>query len=112
MATFEIDIPISDGSDFEFYTNLDGVKFWFLFKSNVRMAGGSVGCWTMDILDASKEPILQGIRCVVKYPLLVRGSDARLPVGQLYLIDMTDKDLDPGLYDLGDRVKLVYRQEG
>ena len=42
------------------------------------------------------------------YPLISIYRDIRLPAGTLVAIDTSSKDEEPGLTDLGERVKLLY----
>jgi len=93
----------TDVARYYFTTQLDNVTFRLNFEWNDR-AGG----WFMDVYDASDVLLLSGVRIVVNYPFMNKYRDARLPEGMLEAIDTSDEDLDPGLKDLGDRVKLVY----
>jgi hypothetical protein len=106
MKNYLIDLPVSDGTDFDRTIFLDGVKFVIQFRFNVRL-----NMWVFNLLSAGYVPIVQGCGAVVKYPLLLRATSELRPVGQLYLIDTSGKDEDPGPNDLGARVQLVYRTE-
>lgn len=106
MVNYEIDLPVSDGTDFDITAILDGTKFVLQFRFNVRL-----DYWSFHLLSAGYDPILSGIRCVVDYPLLNRAVSELRPVGQLYLIDTSGRGEEPGPEDLGARVKLVYRTE-
>ena len=103
---FEVDLPQSDGVSFSFTTNLDGSVFGFEFKFNARMS-----CWTINLLDSANEPIYCGIKGVADYDLLKHCSDSRRPAGKLYLVDTSGQKTDPGAFDIGKRVRLVYRSE-
>lgn len=107
MAYSEIRItPVSIGQPFWIDPTLTGVVFHIEFVWNTR---GQY--WTLHFSDAGRNPILQGVRGVVDYPLLIRSSDENRPIGQLYLVDTSQQGLDPGPYDLGDRVRLMYDDE-
>lgn len=106
MTVFQIDLPPSDGVSFNFTTNLDGSVFGFEFKFNARLS-----YWTINLLDSANEPIYSGMRGVVDYNLLAHCSDPRKPEGKLYLIDTSGQGVDPGAFDIGTRVKLVYRSD-
>lgn len=93
----------SSGVPFELKAALNGVTFLLRFVYNVRCK-----YWTMHVLDASNNPILMGVRCVINYPLLIRSASEDRPVGQLYFDDPTLAGADPGPYDLGGRVRLVF----
>lgn len=75
---------------FEFAWNSQG-KFWIMILSD---AGG-------DILAVRK--------LVIGMPLLFRYSaDFRFPTGDIIVLDTSNQDLDPGLFDLGNRVQLLF----
>lgn len=105
-VNYEIDLPFSDGEDFDRVVFLDGVKFILQFRFNVRL-----NYWSFHLLTAGYVHILSGISCVVDYPLLLRATSELRPVGQLYLIDTSGRGEEPGPQDLGARVKMVYRTE-
>lgn len=106
MSVFEISIPPSDGVSFTFTTNLDGSVFGFEFKFNARLS-----YWTINLYDSANEPIYMGMRAVVDYDLLKHCFDSRRPDGKLFLIDTSGQGSEPGAFDLGTRVRLVYRSE-
>jgi hypothetical protein len=107
MSNFEINIDASNGTDFEFAVNLDGTRFVIALQWNERMQW-----WVQHVYTAKREPILMGKRVCVDYPMLRRSPGENRPAGELRWIDTSGKLIDPGKNDLGDRVKLVYRQDG
>lgn len=88
---------------YTFECDLDEVTFQFSFEWNDRDSG-----WYMSISDVNGSPIISGRRVVLNYPLTNIYADARKPKGELIAIDTTDKNVEPGLLDLGDRVLLMY----
>ena len=67
--------------------------------------------WYVDILTIDEQPIVEGRRIVVDFPLFDRFTDQRLFDGDLFAIDTVGKQLEPGRLDLGERVELVFATE-
>lgn len=106
MATQQIKFPVSDGTDFTFSAPLDGVLYNFTFRRNVRLSS-----WFFSLSDSGGEPILSGARAVVDYDLLAHCGHEDQPVGQLILVDTASTHADPGPFDLGARVQMVFVTE-
>ncbi len=93
-------------SDHEYYESeflLDNESFRLLARYNKR-----VDAWFVSLYDAEGEPIAVGRRLTVGnllFPWLVAQSR---PAGQLIALDTTDEDVDPGQYDLGNRIVVMY----
>jgi hypothetical protein len=97
-------LPIDTTTEhFSFLTELDGETYGFEFHWNERESG-----WFMSVLTADEEPIVAGKRVVVDWPLTARDPDVRLPPGMLVAQDTEGARQDPGRYDLGSRVVLLY----
>jgi hypothetical protein len=103
MSIFEIPVR----SDIPFYDMdiiLDGTAFFLEFYFNRRKDR-----WYMNIRNQDKEPILMGTPLLVNTDLLFPFfSNEALPVGLFLVIDTEDGQLNPGEFDLGDRVKLTF----
>lgn len=94
-------------------TALDGRDFILRFQFNQRL-----GRWHLSIYDQDDAPIALGLRCSANTPLIRRLTNARRPVGEIYVIDLEgggdDTDAlaliarDPGLGELGARFIAVY----
>lgn len=101
-------------------TVLEGREYVLRFIYNERE-----GAWYLDISDSDENPLMLGMKLVADWNLLRRATDARLPTGELYAVDLAGSDQsedvagrrailqiarDPGRNDLGDdgRVELVY----
>lgn len=108
MAFFEVEIRPSTGRPFERRVSLSGTIFYLQFVFNARCQ-----YWTLHVLKSDRTPILNGKRCNVGQPLLIRCSSEDRPVGQLWLVDSAGPGLgtDPGPYDLGTRIRLIYETE-
>lgn len=92
---------------YRFGTTLDGIQLTFELRWNGRAAS-----WFMSIFDEDDEPIRSGIRVVLGPELGGRVSDARMPPGQLFAIDLDNSGVEPGLDDLGERVLVMYISQG
>lgn len=103
MSNFEIPVR----SDLPFYdmeVTLNGTAFFLDFYFNKRKDR-----WYMNIRDQDKEPILMGIPLLVNQDLLFPFfSNEALPLGIFLVLDTEGLQLNPGEFDLGDRVKLMY----
>ena len=87
----------------EFRISLDGQLFRLAVTWNERDAA-----WYLDLTDADGTLLLAGRKLVLGQALLARFRDARLPPGELLVLDTANSDLDPGPQDLGARVPLFY----
>jgi len=95
-----------DLSHYDMQVVLSNITYTLEFRWNTRE-----GYWYMDIKDETEDPILAGIKVVIEWPLGIRTVDSRRPPGVFFAIDTTNQQRDPGVNDLGDRVKLVYFDE-
>lgn len=103
MAAFSR-LPLrNDVSSFSFRTRLAGEDFVFVFRHNQRE-----GCWYVDLLDTNNVAIVTGEKVVVGRLLFRACTDERLPAGAFSVVDKTQQDLDPGLFDLGSRVEVIF----
>lgn len=93
----------SDSPHFSYQVDLDATTYGFEFKWNARDAS-----WYFNLADADGLPLLSGLRVVVRHLYLSRYRYFGLPIGELEFVDSTDKDLEPGLEDLGQRVFFIY----
>jgi hypothetical protein len=99
-----LEIPTrSDIDTYTFSVDLEGTAYGFAFHFNGRMQK-----WLMNILAEDGTPILESLPAFVNTDIIGRFSDARLPPGHIIFIDKSGAALDPGLDDLGDRVRMFY----
>lgn len=99
-----IQLPTLAGREwYEFRITLDGVKYTVELRWNARS-----NRWTFSLRTRDGEPLLVGRRVVVGMPLLMRGTDPRMPPGDIIAVDQAGLDADPGRDDLGSRVLLMY----
>ena len=99
-----IQLPLrSDVPAFTFQTDLDGTTFSFKFRYNSRMDR-----WAFDIATANNDPIISGVLVVTGTSLLERFADARLPQGDMFVLNKEDENVSPGRNDLQKNVFILY----
>ncbi len=98
-------------------TSLDGQDFIFRFLFNQREAE-----WFFSLADGNDDAIVEGVKVIVQLPLLRLVTDPRQPPGIILALDtqatvtdfsalMKTTARDPGLFELGERVILLYFTE-
>ncbi len=99
----------SSSADFEYADDFDGTEYRLRFWWSERAKA-----WHMDVKESDGTVIVQGIRLVVLWSLLLRHTDSRLPTGQFVCVDTqsTIEDITHQA-EFGDdtrdgRVKIVY----
>lgn len=78
-------------------------------RDNFTDRGGS---WYFDLLDENGDednPILSGVRITIGALLGRKSRDPRLPAGAFFVSDLSGKNQDPTINDLGTRVKVYFR---
>jgi hypothetical protein len=99
-----VEIPLrGDMPHYTFEVELEGAVYGFDFRWNERAEG-----WFVGMYNSRGEPLAVGKRLVVAFPLFARHKGPDFPPGMLIAVDTTGEDRDPGLNDLGSRVKLYY----
>lgn len=106
MATLELltrkDLPAY------FYTvTLDGQQYRLDYTYNTRM-----GKWFLKVSDVQGNALIEPVPVVATWPLFNRFQRGTLPPGTLFAFDTSGKNEDPGRFDLGDRVRMLYIEEG
>lgn len=108
-------IPLqNDLLDFQLEVDLDGTTYQLRFRwcdtlnGSVIADGATTGAWYMDINTPEGVPLIQGLRCVVNWPMGGRFVTEGLPPGLLMFVDTTGAGISPGVTDLGQRVQLFY----
>ena len=102
MSTLTLPVQVGVPAQ-QFRVSLDGELFLVAVTWNERE-----GAWYLDLSDADGTVLLAGRKLVLGQALLARFRDARLPPGELLVLDTTGSDLEPGPQDLGARVPLFY----
>jgi hypothetical protein len=102
MAQFELPLR-ADLPRVDFVLSLDGVAYKFLFAWSTRESG-----WYMSLFLEDDTPIWLGVRVVVNWPLQLRSRSKLRPPGIFTAFDSAEEATDPGLNDLGVRVRILY----
>lgn len=89
-----------------FGVELDGTSFRMALRFNNRD-----GYWYLSLYTSQDEPIVQGRKVVLDFPLWARYVDPRLPPGQVLAVDTSGVGEEAGEFDLGARVQLVYVED-
>ncbi len=92
-----------DVANFEFLIELEGVVFRLKFKFNQRE-----DVWYFDLLDELQNPLREGIKIVVNYPVLIRLRTQSRPAGDFFASDPRTFPAPPTLDELGSTVLLTY----
>lgn len=102
-----IRIPVrSDFKAYRFQVELESTIYTLDFGFNSRS-----NLWYMSIYDQAGENLVVGdIPIQVNAPLTDQYVAEGLPPGRFIAIDETGKGKDPGVLDLGNRVKLIYEE--
>jgi hypothetical protein len=95
-------------TEYEQITSLDGKPYVFGLSWSERAES-----WYLDVSlqrdNAEPTPIVLGMRLSIGYPLLVAVTTDGRPPGEIFPVDVSGGfGEDPGRYDLGTRVRLVY----
>ncbi len=113
MATDQdTELPID--ADSPYYTVgvvIEDVAYTFRVRWNDRLFI-TKGGWVFDLLDENgdeENPIASGIPIVLGALLGRKCSDSRFPNGALFASDLTGKNQEPTINDLGVRVKMYFR---
>lgn len=102
MAVLELPLR-SDQPHFDFVVSLDQVAYKFLFRWNTRAAQWFVSCSLED-----DTPLFMGVAVVVNWGLGRRCKHPLRPAGALIAMDASGQQRDPGLSDLGKRIRIFY----
>lgn len=99
-----LDLPCrTDLPHYQFEAELDGTNYQLEFRWNDRAAA-----WFLEVRDSSGTPLLSGRRVCLNSFTLRRFRGLGLPPGELLCYDTSGTNTDPGLNDLGGRVRLLY----
>lgn len=88
---------------FSYLIELEGGQFLLSYNFNQRMDR-----WLFSIATSTEIPILSNIVMIANTPLTAQYTDPRLPSGNFIAFDTSGTNTDPGRFDLGDRVVMVF----
>lgn len=102
-----VSIPLSPvETDYTQRVILDGVEFVFRFFYSEREQR-----WYFDLATNEETQIVAGLKLVPGIDLLKRVVSDEKPQGTLFLLDLTEADLDPGLAAFEEETHgLFYRE--
>lgn len=96
---------------YEMTVTLDGTNYIVALYFNPRLADGA-GKWMISLSDQNRNLLIGPVPVVANWTLFDRFFADNPPKGTLFAFDTSGQDLDPGQFDLGDRVRLFYLEAG
>lgn len=94
---------LTDGTkSYEFRAQFGGATYLVALRWNARAQA-----WRLSLSD-SEGNVLRTKKVALGVGLLARESNSRLPYGELLALDTSGQDLQPGVDELGARVKLLF----
>jgi hypothetical protein len=100
-------IPFYDSSQWKEQLTLTNELFIFWFKWNALNE-----FWTMDIYNASEDPVVLGIKIVPSYPLIGNYAVLGLPKGEIICQNIVGTPQEIGRFDMSQKFDLVYYEPG
>lgn len=97
-------IPLSNDPAQRFEVTLNNTRYFFTVKYNYN-----ADFWTFSLED-STEMLIEGVPMLPGINMLWPHED--LTFGQLWMVDQTEKNIDPDGDNIGDIVKLIYYPPG
>lgn len=105
MATLVIPTRTDGAPLYSFSIGLEDATYELAFRWVDRTPA-----WYMTIADESGTPLLASRKLVLGAFITRRFKNPALPPGDFYLYDSSGQDREAGLYDLGERVLLLYTE--
>lgn len=96
-----------DLPSYQYVINLEGTNYTLTFTFNDRM-----GKWFLNLGDSKNTTIISQVPIIASWPLFDRFIADAVPPGTLFAFDSSGTSTDPGRFDLGDRVRLIYAELG
>ncbi len=109
MALLEVPTR-NDLPAYKYVVQLDGVNYQLAYYFNPRV--GLVGKWFVSLSDQVGNPIVGPVPVVATWPLFDRFKEEAVFPGTLFAFDTSGQNEDPGQFDLGDRVRMLYLEAG
>lgn len=104
MATVQLPTRINLPA-YRYRIELEGNVYVLDYIYNSRM-----GKWLVQVEDEEGNVIIAHVPVIVNWPLFDRFQQVTLPPGDIGAYDSANTDTDPGRFDLGGRVKMMYRE--
>lgn len=103
-----IEIPTrTDLPSYEMTVTLDGTNYIIALYFNPRI-DDNTGKWFISLSDQNRNLLIGPVPVVVSWGLFDRFIDLQVLPGTVFAFDTSGQTLDPGQFDLGDRVRLFY----
>lgn len=103
-----IEIPTrTDLPSYEQQVKLDGVAYIIALYFNPRINDGA-GAWMITLADQNRNMLCAPVVITVNWPLFDRFIDLVDLPGTIFAFDTSGNNQDPGQFDLGNRVRLLY----
>lgn len=103
-----VEIPTrNDLPSYEMSVPLDGVTYIVALYFNPRINDGQ-GKWFISLSDQNRNLLVGPVPVIVTWGLFDRFVDLVTLPGTIFAFDTSGQDIDPGQFDLGDRVRLYY----
>ena len=90
----------------EFNTELDGTRYFFIFRFNYRLAR-----WFMSVSESDNDILVSGVLVRSNFPLLKTYSNPLLPQGDLVVVNLLENFTDPTFEGFGKDYVLTYEAE-
>lgn len=104
MSTVEL--PTRRGLPaYRYRIELDGTTYVLDYVYNERMAK-----WLVQVEDEEGNVLVAHVPIIVNWPILARFADQAMPDGDIAAYDSSGENQNPGRFDLGARVRMVYRE--
>lgn len=97
----------NDLPSYDYIISLDGVNYTLTYTFNIRM-----GKWFLSLGDQVGNVLVSQVPVVATWPLFDRFKDLTIPPGTVFAYDSSNTNTDPGRFDLGDRVRILYAESG
>lgn len=104
MATVQLPTRVSLPS-YRYRIDLDGVTYVLDFIYNSRMEK-----WLVQVEDEEGNVLVAHVPIIVDWNLFGRFVQETMPSGIIAAYDSSGNQEDPGRFDLGARVKMVYQE--
>lgn len=89
--------------DYRETITLEGIDYIFHFRWSAR-----ADAWFLDLMDSDGAALFSGKKIVIGIPMFGQSRFSAVPAGELIFIDTTNRQVEPGPYELGGRVLPVY----
>lgn len=108
MAFLEIPTR-NDLPAYEQQVTLEGQTYTVQLYFNPRINDGA-GKWLLTLADKNRNMLVGPMPITVNWPLVDRffAEDNNSPPGTIFAFDTSGQNKDPGQFDLGSRVRLIY----